>query len=72
MSYIKKVIDKNLTSQSEKVDERQVKNSAGGYSFQVDNWMRFNRFLILGTEGGAQTVGATGGHCQRHCLPCFR
>lgn len=30
----------------------QVKNSAGGYVFQVDDWDRLARFLILGTEGG--------------------
>ena len=31
----------------------QVQNSAGGYSWQVDDWMRMRRFLILGTEGGS-------------------
>lgn len=31
----------------------QVKNSAGGYSFAVDDWTRLDRFLILGTEGGS-------------------
>lgn len=30
----------------------QVKNSAGGYSWQVDDIMRLRRFLILGVEGG--------------------
>lgn len=31
----------------------QVKNSAGGYSFPLDDWDRLGRFLILGTEGGS-------------------
>lgn len=31
----------------------QVENSAGGFSFQVDDWTRLQRFLILGTEGGS-------------------
>jgi 60 kDa SS-A/Ro ribonucleoprotein len=31
----------------------QVKNSAGGHSFPVDDWVRFERFLILGSEGGS-------------------
>lgn len=31
----------------------QVANSAGGFSFQVDDWTRLERFLILGTEGGS-------------------
>ena len=30
----------------------QVQNNAGGYVFQIDNWNRLNRFLILGSEGG--------------------
>ena len=29
----------------------QVPNSAGGFSFQVDDWTRLERFLILGSEG---------------------
>lgn len=31
----------------------QVANSAGGYTYAVDDWTRLNRFLILGTEGGS-------------------
>lgn len=30
----------------------QVRNSAGGYVFQVDEWSRLRRFLVLGTDGG--------------------
>lgn len=30
----------------------QVRNSAGGYSFKLDNWDKLDRFLIIGTEGG--------------------
>jgi len=30
-----------------------VPNSAGGVSFAVDIWGRFQRFLILGSEGGS-------------------
>lgn len=40
------------TPQSEKADARQVKNSAGGFSFKVKDADRLKRFLILGTEGG--------------------
>lgn len=40
------------TPQSEQADPRQVKNSAGGYTFQIDCWKRLERFLILGCEGG--------------------
>lgn len=31
----------------------QVPNSAGGYSYPVDNWKRLDRFLVLGSEGGS-------------------
>jgi 60 kDa SS-A/Ro ribonucleoprotein len=31
----------------------QVANSAGGFSFAVDDWTRLDRFLILGSEGGS-------------------
>lgn len=42
------------TSQRQKIPgSSQVKNSAGGFSFQVDDWTRLDRFLILGTEGGS-------------------
>ena len=31
----------------------QVPNSAGGHAWAVDVWVRFRRFLILGSEGGS-------------------
>jgi 60 kDa SS-A/Ro ribonucleoprotein len=31
----------------------QVANSAGGFTFAVDDWARLDRFLILGSEGGS-------------------
>lgn len=31
----------------------QVKNSAGGHSWEVDCWSRLDRFLVLGAEGGS-------------------
>jgi 60 kDa SS-A/Ro ribonucleoprotein len=39
--------------QSEPLNERQVPNSSGGYSFPVTDWVRLDRFLILGSEGGS-------------------
>ncbi|MDB4956726.1 MAG: RNA-binding protein [Myxococcales bacterium] len=30
----------------------QAPNSAGGYAWQLDDWARLDRFLILGSEGG--------------------
>lgn len=46
-------VNTRRTPQSEQADPRQVKNSAGGFSFQVDDWMRLDRFLVLGSEGGS-------------------
>ena len=42
------------TPQSEPIPgETMVPNSAGGYTFAVDEWTRLERFLILGNEGGS-------------------
>lgn len=43
------------TPQSESIPGT-VLNSAGGYSFPVDDWIRLDRFLILGTEGGTYYI----------------
>lgn len=34
-----------------------VANSAGGYAFPVDDWLRLERFLVLGSEGGSYYAG---------------
>jgi 60 kDa SS-A/Ro ribonucleoprotein len=47
------------TPQSEAVrGKKQVRNSAGGYTFQVTPWTRLERFLILGHEKGTYYAGA--------------
>jgi 60 kDa SS-A/Ro ribonucleoprotein len=35
----------------------QVPNSAGGYAWPLDDWMRLDRFLVLGSEGGTFYFG---------------
>jgi len=35
----------------------QVPNSAGGYAWTVDDWVRLDRFLVLGAEGGTYYAG---------------
>jgi 60 kDa SS-A/Ro ribonucleoprotein len=43
-----------ITPQSQPIPgSTQVKNSAGGHAWKVDAWTQFNRFLILGSEGGS-------------------
>lgn len=44
------------TPQNKKAKSNQVKNNAGGFVFQVDDWTRLNRFLILGNPGGSYYV----------------
>ncbi|OWK46722.1 TROVE domain-containing protein [Fimbriiglobus ruber] len=53
MRYVKHVQNK-VTPQNEPVPGKpMVANSAGGYSFAVDDWVRLDRFLVLGCEGGS-------------------
>jgi 60 kDa SS-A/Ro ribonucleoprotein len=40
------------TPQSQPADPRQVRNSAGGYTFTVAPLERLRRFLVLGIDGG--------------------
>lgn len=45
---------KTQTPQNAPIPETtQIPNSAGGYSWAVDQWGRLRRFLVLGSEGGS-------------------
>ena len=53
-----KLFNRRVTPQSQPIPgSAQVRNSAGGYSWEVDEWVRFDRFLILGAEGGTYYIG---------------
>ena len=46
-----------VTPQAERIPgTAQVPNSAGGYAWPVDDWMRFDRFLIFGSERGTYYI----------------
>ncbi|WP_427895150.1 TROVE domain-containing protein [Kribbella sp. GL6] len=45
-------ISTRQTRQDEQADPRQERNSAGGYTFVLDDLDRLHRFLTLGTTGG--------------------
>lgn len=45
-----------ITPQGEQATEGQVENSAGGFVFEITDWSRLDRFLILGTEGGTYYI----------------
>lgn len=51
-------ISTRQTPQVEKATPGQVQNSAGGYTFTVDDMARLRRFLVLGVDGGTYYVGA--------------
>jgi 60 kDa SS-A/Ro ribonucleoprotein len=52
-----KVFNRRVTPQSQAIPgSNQVANSGGGYSWQVDDWTRLDRFLILGAEGGTYYI----------------
>lgn len=53
-----KTFNRHTTPQSQPMPgSTQSPNSAGGYSWVVDDWTRFDRFLILGAEGGTYHIG---------------
>lgn len=46
------------TPQSEKIPgSKQVQNRAGGFAYELNDFDRLRRFLILGTEGGTYYAG---------------
>jgi 60 kDa SS-A/Ro ribonucleoprotein len=52
-----KIFNRRVTPQSRAIPgTNQVANSAAGYSWQVDDWTRLDRFLILGAEGGTYYI----------------
>ena len=52
-----KTLNRRITPQSQPIpSSTQMPNSAGGYSWEVDDWTRFDRFLILGVEGGTYYI----------------
>ncbi|MGE0549369.1 MAG: TROVE domain-containing protein [Kofleriaceae bacterium] len=53
-----KYFSTTATPQSEPIPgSDQVANSAGGHAWQLADWTRLDRFLILGCEGGTYYVG---------------
>jgi 60 kDa SS-A/Ro ribonucleoprotein len=51
-------INLRATPQSEQADPRQVENSAGGYTFTLDDEARIRRFLVLGSDGATYYTSA--------------
>jgi 60 kDa SS-A/Ro ribonucleoprotein len=53
MSYLKQHGTSRMPQRAPILGAGQVPNSAGGFSWAVDDWTRVHRFLILGSEGGS-------------------
>lgn len=49
-------VSRLMTPQTESARPDQVKNNAGGYTFQIDKWGQLDRFLVLGSAGGTYYV----------------
>lgn len=53
------LFNKTKTAQTARIPgSNQTLNNAGGYTWEVDTWMLFDRFLILGSETGTFYVSA--------------
>ena len=52
MTYLTRAVSQP-TPQSEPLDNRQIRNDAGGHVYPVSDMTRLRRFLILGSEGGS-------------------
>lgn len=47
----------SVKPQTERLNELQVKNNAGGYSYRIDDKTRLLRYLVLGSDGGTYYCG---------------
>lgn len=55
--YLTNVLNQTRTPQSQPIlGTNMVANSAGGYTFAVDQWKRLARFLVLGSESGTYYI----------------
>jgi 60 kDa SS-A/Ro ribonucleoprotein len=53
MFYLKRLRTRRVPQRVPIPSSGQVRNSAGGFAWAVDDWARLRRFLILGSEGGS-------------------
>jgi len=53
MHYLKRHRTRRVPQSVPMPGSGQAPNSAGGFAWAVDDWMRLRRFLVLGSEGGS-------------------
>jgi 60 kDa SS-A/Ro ribonucleoprotein len=57
MTYLQRMSRRRAPQWAPIPGSNQVRNSAGGFAWAVDEWARLRRFLILGSEGGSYYAG---------------
>jgi 60 kDa SS-A/Ro ribonucleoprotein len=57
MKYVK--IVSRLVPQTEPLNKSQIRNNAGGFVFQISDWARLDRFLVLGSDAPTYYQNAT-------------
>ncbi|MGO9971948.1 MAG: TROVE domain-containing protein [Solirubrobacteraceae bacterium] len=73
MSYLKRHGTRRVPQWTPIPGSGQVPNSAGGFAWEVDDWTRLRRFLILGSEGGSYyaaewTLTRKNAQAVEHCI----
>ncbi|HEX3149010.1 MAG TPA: TROVE domain-containing protein [Gemmataceae bacterium] len=71
--YAQHVSTKSMPQSEPIPDKGMVLNSAGGFAFPVDDWIRLDRFLVLGNEAGTyyaseQKLTVENADCVLRCL----
>lgn len=55
--YLNSATLEKTPTQRQPLDKRQVKNNAGGFVYEVDDFTQLGRWLILGSESGSYYAG---------------
>jgi 60 kDa SS-A/Ro ribonucleoprotein len=57
MTYLQRLSRRRAPQWAPIPGSNQIRNTAGGFAWAVDEWTRLRRFLILGSEGGSYYAG---------------
>ena len=57
MTYLQRLSRRRAPQTAPIPGTNQIRNSAGGFAWAVDEWTRLRRFLILGSEGCSYYAG---------------
>jgi 60 kDa SS-A/Ro ribonucleoprotein len=57
MIYLQRISRRRAPQSAPIPGSNQVRNSAGGFAWAIDEWTRLRRFLILGSEGASYYAG---------------